>query len=55
MTTKDDKVAINFRFDEALHQQLTKAAQQSLRSLNNEILYRVKRSFEQKADEVAAP
>lgn len=54
MAKDDGRVAVCFRFDETLHRQLTEATKQSLRSLNSEILYRVKTTFDQKSDEAAA-
>jgi predicted HicB family RNase H-like nuclease len=45
---------LNLRFDEALRQQLEGAAQRSERSLNREIVYRVKSTFERQPDEAAA-
>lgn len=50
----DGKIAVNFRFDEALHRQLADAAKDSVRSLNGEILYRLRKSFEQRSGEQAA-
>ena len=54
MAKEEGRVAIVFRFDEALHEQLTAAAKLSLRSVNNEILYRVKASFVQKQEGASA-
>jgi hypothetical protein len=47
-------VKMNLRFDEEVRRQLEEAAKRSLRSLNNEVLYRVKASFERKSDEQTA-
>jgi len=45
---------LNLRFDEELRQQLEDAAQRSERSLNREIIYRLKRTFEREPIEAAA-
>jgi hypothetical protein len=56
MTTIDSsKMArLNLRFDDTLRQQLESAAQHSERSLNREIIYRLKRTFEREAIKAAA-
>jgi uncharacterized protein (DUF1778 family) len=47
-------VRLNLRFDEELREQIERAAQQSLRSMNSEAVYRIKRTFERQPDEAAA-
>jgi len=57
MTTIDDpskSSRLNLRFDDALRQQLERAAQHSERSLNREIIYRLKRTFEREPIEADA-
>jgi predicted HicB family RNase H-like nuclease len=56
MTTIDPtKLArLNLRFDDTLRQQLERAAQRSERSLNREIIYRLKRTFDREPIEAAA-
>jgi predicted HicB family RNase H-like nuclease len=51
-----DRVNVNLRFDEALHQRLVAEAKRSVRSLNGEIVYRLRESIEEqrKPDEPAA-
>jgi predicted HicB family RNase H-like nuclease len=46
MVREDGKVHLVVRFDEALHRRLAEAAGESLRSLNNEIQWRVRASFQ---------
>ena len=36
----------NFRFDEELHQKIVEAARRSVRSINAEMLYRLRSSFQ---------
>jgi predicted HicB family RNase H-like nuclease len=44
----DDAVKVlNLRLDEALHQQLAAEAKRSVRSLNGEIIFRLRRSLDQ--------
>jgi len=53
---KDDRpeaVELTLRFNEPLRQQLAEAAKDSLRSMNSEIIYRLKTSFERKSGEAA--
>ena len=50
----DLPVKTNLRFDEELHQQLADAARRSVRSINGEIVYRLRTSFEQQSDEAPA-
>jgi hypothetical protein len=45
MDREGDAVKLNLRLDDALHQQLASAAKQSVRSLNGEIVYRLRFSF----------
>jgi predicted HicB family RNase H-like nuclease len=47
-------IRVNIRFDEELRQQLEDAAQRSERSLNREIIYRLKRTFEREPTEATA-
>jgi predicted HicB family RNase H-like nuclease len=39
-------VNVSLRFDEALHQQLVAEAKRSVRSLNGEIVFRLRKSIE---------
>ena len=43
----DTPVKTLFRFDEELHQKLAEAAKRSVRSINGEMLYRLRASFQQ--------
>jgi len=44
----DDAVKVlNLRLDEALHRQLTAEAKRSVRSLNGEIIFRLRKSLDQ--------
>jgi predicted HicB family RNase H-like nuclease len=45
-TQLEDPVFMNLRLDGALHEQLIEAAKRSVRSLNGEILYRLRSSFD---------
>jgi predicted HicB family RNase H-like nuclease len=50
----DDAVKVlNLRLDEALHQQLTVEAKRSVRSLNGEIVFRLRRSFHEQSEDAA--
>ena len=51
---KKDEVKTNLRIDEQLHQRLAEAAGRSVRSINGEIIYRLRRSFDREAAEQAA-
>jgi hypothetical protein len=46
MAREDGRVPLMLRLDEALHRQLTEATAESLRTLNQEIQFRVKASFQ---------
>lgn len=47
----DDLVKVlNLRLDEALHRQLTAEAKRSVRSLNGEIIFRLRRSLDQQPE-----
>jgi len=47
MEQLDDAVKLNLRLDEALHRQLTAEAKRSVRSLNGEIIFRLRKSLDQ--------
>jgi len=50
----DDAVKVlNLRLDEALHRQLTAEAKRSIRSLNGEIIFRLRRSFREQSEDAA--
>ena len=51
---KKDEVKTNLRIDEQLHQRLAQAAGRSVRSINGEIIYRLRCSFEREAKKAAA-
>jgi predicted HicB family RNase H-like nuclease len=54
MEQLDDAIrALNLRLDEALHRQLTAEAKRSLRSLNGEIIFRLRRSLDQRSVDAA--
>ena len=56
-TAKDllsDPVPVSMRFDGALLEQLKDSAKRSLRSVNAEVNYRLKASFEREPDQAAA-
>jgi predicted HicB family RNase H-like nuclease len=44
-----ERVAFNVRFEEALRRQIAAAAKRSVRSLNSEIIYWLRASFENAA------
>ncbi len=48
-----DRAQLSLRFDERLRRQIEDAAGRSLRSMNSEIIWRLKSSFEQSSDDVA--
>jgi hypothetical protein len=50
----DLPIKTNFRFDEELHKKLAEAARRELRSINSEMLVRLRNSFEQTSDEQSA-
>ena len=50
----DDPVALKLRFNEALRRRIAAAAKASLRSLNSEIVFRLKTSLDQGSDKAAA-
>jgi predicted HicB family RNase H-like nuclease len=55
MERRDDStVKFLMRLDEALHRQLALEAKRSVRSLNGEIVWRLRKSFEQQSDAAAA-
>jgi hypothetical protein len=47
MQPNEDRVAVCFRFDRALHAALAAEAERSLRSLNSELIWRLRKSLEQ--------
>ena len=47
MQTDQDQVATCFRLDRALHAALTAEARRSLRSLNSEMIWRLRQSLAQ--------
>jgi TraY domain len=56
MTTENETTALTVRFDKALRRKLETAAKTSIRTLNGEVVFRLKSSFEpQPDDEVHAP
>ena len=55
MERLDDAVKVlNLRLDEALHRQLTAEAKRSIRSLNGEIIFRLRRSLERQPEAATA-
>ena len=50
---RDNQIKLNLRLDEDLHKRATEAAREAYRSLNNEIQYRLRSSFDSKSDETA--
>jgi predicted HicB family RNase H-like nuclease len=55
MNADDTVRVLNLRLDETLHQQLAAEAKRQVRSLNGEIVYRLRRSIEaQQPDDRAA-
>jgi len=54
MTEEADNIRFTVRVNESLHRQIANAAKNSERSLNSEIIYRLKRSFEREPFEAAA-
>ena len=51
----DDPVRVlNLRLDEALHRQLAAEAKRSVRSLNGEIIFRLRCSLDQQSEDAAA-
>jgi predicted HicB family RNase H-like nuclease len=56
MEHPDDTVKVlNLRLDEPLHRQLTMEAKRSVRSLNGEMVYRLRKSFEDQTPEPNEP
>jgi hypothetical protein len=51
---KVDAVAVNLRIDDRLRQQLLVAAKRSVRSLNGEIIFRLRRSLGSENTEASA-
>jgi predicted HicB family RNase H-like nuclease len=47
-------IALNLRLDRPLHRQLTAEAKRSVRSLNGEIVFRLRRSFHEQSEDAAA-
>jgi len=45
---------LNLRLDGALHQQLTAEAKRSVRSLNGEIIFRLRKSLDQRSENAAS-
>jgi predicted HicB family RNase H-like nuclease len=45
---------LNLRLDEPLRRQLTAEARRSVRSLNGEIIFRLRRSLDQQSEEAAS-
>lgn len=57
MKTKNgsgDDTQLSLRLDEPLRQLLLSAAKRSVRSLNGEIVWRLRKSFEQSSEEATA-
>jgi len=53
--TPDDLVRVlNLRLDELLHRQLMAEARRSVRSLNGEIIFQLRRSLDQQSEEAAS-
>jgi predicted HicB family RNase H-like nuclease len=44
--SKDNEINLTLRVNEVLHQQIKDAARRSERSLNREIIFRLRRTFE---------
>ena len=51
---RDAVKVLNLRLDEVLHQQLTAEARRSVRSLQGEIVWRLRRSRDQQSEDAAA-
>ena len=49
-----DDTQLSLRLDEPLRQQLVTAAKRSVRSLNGEIVWRLRQSFQEPSDEATA-
>jgi predicted HicB family RNase H-like nuclease len=54
MSKETDQVKLTVRIKEALRKQLERAARRSERSLNREIIHRLKSTLERQPDEAAA-
>jgi hypothetical protein len=52
--SNDNQSKVNLRLDAELRQQIKDAAKQSLRSLQTEIEYRLRSTFDRKSDESTA-
>jgi predicted HicB family RNase H-like nuclease len=50
----DDTVKLNLRLDPTLHRRLAVEAKQSVRSLQGEIIFRLRNSFEQQPEVATA-
>jgi predicted HicB family RNase H-like nuclease len=53
MEREDNGVKLNLRLDERLHQQLADEAKRSVRSINGEIVWRLRSSLDQQSDRAA--
>jgi len=53
MEALDEVIKLNLRLDEPLHRQLTAEAKRSVRSLNGEIIFRLRRSLERQSRKAA--
>jgi predicted HicB family RNase H-like nuclease len=50
MDREDDAVKLNLRLDEGLHQQLAVEAKRQVRSLQGEIIFRLRKSLDQQSE-----
>lgn len=50
----NDRIKLQLRINETLRQRLAEEAKRSVRSLNAEIIYRLRSSFERQQNEAAA-
>jgi predicted HicB family RNase H-like nuclease len=50
MDREDDAVKLNLRLDESLHQQLAAEAKRQVRSLQGEIIFRLRKSLDQQSE-----
>jgi predicted HicB family RNase H-like nuclease len=51
--SKGDRLIVNLRFDRELHKQLVAEAKRRVRSLNGEVMYRLRESIERDSEAAA--
>jgi predicted HicB family RNase H-like nuclease len=54
MESKDGRLTVNLRFDRDLHKRLVAEAKRRVRSLNGEVVYRLRESIERDSEAAAS-